>query len=55
MWIVSKDGKGYCRTTIPYDAEAIKSMKKAGFTVREVDCSAPRSGRRIKEVCKNGK
>lgn len=48
MWIVSKDGKGYCRTTIPYDAAAIKSMKKAGYTVREVNSASPRSGRAIK-------
>lgn len=48
MWIVSKDGKGYCRTTIPYDAAAIKSMKKAGYTVREVNCASPRSGRAVK-------
>lgn len=55
MWIVSKDGKGYCRTTIPYDAEAIKSMKKAGFTVREVNCSSQSSGRAVKGGHKNVK
>ena len=41
MWIVTKDGKGYCRTSIPYDAETVKSMKKAGYKVKEVSDHLP--------------
>ena len=32
--IISKDGKVYCTTTIPYSKETIKQMKAAGYTVK---------------------
>ena len=32
---ISKDGKPMCVTTVPYPPEVIKSMKKAGYRVRE--------------------
>ena len=34
---VIKDGKVYCTTTVPYPTETIKSMKKAGYKVKEVE------------------
>ena len=33
--IISKDNKVFCVTTIPYPPEIIKSMKKAGYKVKE--------------------
>ena len=35
--IISKDGKVHCVTTVPYPAEVVKGMKKAGYKVKEVD------------------
>lgn len=35
--IISKDGKVYCYTTIPYPSDVIKQMKKAGYKVKEVE------------------
>lgn len=32
---ITKDGKTYCVTTVPYPPVVIKSMKKAGYRVRE--------------------
>lgn len=37
MQIVSKGGKTYCRTTVHYPPEVVRSMKKAGYTVKEID------------------
>lgn len=34
--IISKDGKPYCTTTVPYPPEVIKSMKKAGYKVKTI-------------------
>lgn len=34
--IVSKDGIVYCETSVPYQPEIVKSMKKAGYKVKEV-------------------
>lgn len=34
---VIKDGKVYCTTTVPYPPATIKSMKKAGYKVKEVE------------------
>lgn len=34
--IISKDGKVYCVTSVPYSPEVIKEMKKAGYKVKEV-------------------
>lgn len=33
--IVTKDGKVYCVTTVPYPPEVVKQMKKAGYKVKE--------------------
>ena len=33
--IVTKDGKVYAVTKIPYTPEEIKTMKKAGYKVKE--------------------
>lgn len=33
--IITKDGKVYCVTTVPYPAEIIKDMKRAGYKVKE--------------------
>lgn len=35
--IIKKDGKVYCVTAVPYPAEVIKQMKKAGYKVKEVN------------------
>lgn len=35
--IISKDGKVYCTTTVPYPPEVIKQMKKAGYKVKVVN------------------
>lgn len=34
--IIYKDKKPYCRTTVPYPPNIIKSMKKAGYKVKEI-------------------
>lgn len=34
--IITKDGKVYCETTVPYPPEAVKQMKRAGYKVKEV-------------------
>lgn len=34
--IITKDNKVYCVTEVPYPAEVIRSMKKAGYKVKEV-------------------
>lgn len=34
--IISKNGKVYCTTTVPYPKETIKQMKEAGYTVKTV-------------------
>lgn len=36
MYIVTKDNKIYCQTTVPYPPEIVKQMKKAGYKVKEV-------------------
>ncbi len=46
MQIVSKGGKTYCRTSVHYPPEIVRSMKKAGYTVKEID---------DKEAADNGK
>lgn len=35
--IITKDNKVYCVTEVPYPPEVIKSMKKAGYKVKEVE------------------
>lgn len=32
---ISKDGKVVCVTSVPYDSRTIKTMKKAGYKVKE--------------------
>ena len=34
--IISKNGRVYCETTVPYPKETIKAMKAAGYTVKEI-------------------
>ena len=36
-YIISKDGKVKCVTTIPYSQEIIKSMKKAVFKIKIIN------------------
>ena len=33
---IKKNGKVFCVTSVPYPAEVIKQMKKAGYKVKEV-------------------
>ena len=35
--IISKDGKVFCTTSVPYPSEIIKQMKKSGYKVKEVE------------------
>lgn len=35
--IISKDGKVFCITTVPYSKETIKQMKAAGYKVKTVE------------------
>lgn len=35
-WVVTKDKKVYCTTPVPYPPNIVKSMKKAGYKVKEV-------------------
>ena len=37
MQIVSKGKQVYCRTTVHYPPEIVRSMKKAGYTVKEIE------------------
>lgn len=39
--IITKDGKGYCRTAVPYSEETIKQMKRAGYKVKVINDAAP--------------
>lgn len=32
---IKKDGKVMCVTSVPYPAEVVKQMKKAGYRVKE--------------------
>lgn len=34
--IINKDGKPVCITTVPYDPQTIRSMKRAGYKIKEV-------------------
>lgn len=34
--IITKDKRVVCTTTVPYPAETIKEMKKAGYKVKEI-------------------
>lgn len=36
MQIISKGGRVFCQASIHYPADVVKSMKKAGYTVKEV-------------------
>lgn len=33
--VITKDGKVFCTTTVPYPTAVIKEMKKAGFKIKE--------------------
>ena len=33
---ITKDGKVFCVTSVPYSAEVVKQMKKAGYKVKAV-------------------
>ena len=35
--IISKDGKVYCVTSVPYPSFIIRSMKEAGYKVKAVE------------------
>lgn len=34
--VITKDGATVCVTTIPYPADILKEMKKAGYKVKDV-------------------
>lgn len=35
--VVSKDGRAVCTTTVPYPADVVAKMKKAGYKVKNLD------------------
>lgn len=35
--IISKNGKVYCTTTVPYPKEVVRQMKQAGYKVVTVE------------------
>lgn len=35
--VISKDGKVVCTTTVPYDKDTIRQLKKSGYKVKEVE------------------
>lgn len=35
--VISKDGKVFCVTAVPYPDEVIKQMKKAGYKVKVIE------------------
>ena len=35
-WIISKDKRVVCETTVEYPKEIIKAMKEAGYKIKEV-------------------
>lgn len=35
--VVSKDGRAVCVTTVPYPADVVTRMKKAGYKVKTYD------------------
>lgn len=35
-WIISKDKRVVCETTVEYPKEIIKAMKDAGYKIKEV-------------------
>lgn len=39
--LVTRQGKPICATTVPYDERTIRSMKREGFKVKEVDTYKP--------------
>lgn len=39
--IITKNGVKMCTTTVPYDEETIKQMKKAGYRVKTIDDDTP--------------
>ena len=36
-WIVMRDGKAVCVTTIPYPPDIVKTIKQGGYKVKEVE------------------
>ena len=45
MQIISKNGRVYCKTKVHYPEEVIKSMKKAGYKVKEINDSGGKNER----------
>lgn len=41
--VITKNGVKMCTTTVPYDEETIKQMKKAGYRVKTINDDAPSS------------
>lgn len=39
--VIYKDGKAICVTTVPYDERTVRSMKRAGYKVKEVENCEP--------------
>lgn len=35
--VISKDEKIFCQTIIPYSADTVKAMKKAGYKIKEIN------------------
>lgn len=49
--IISKNGVKMCTTSVPYDEETIKQMKKAGYRVKTIaDDTTPATTKRKRKT-----
>ena len=46
--IITKNGVKMCTTSVPYDEETIKQMKKAGYRVKTIDDDTPAKTKKSK-------
>lgn len=47
--VITKNGVKMCTTSVPYDEETIKQMKKAGYRVRTINDEPVKKGREKKQ------
>ena len=46
--VITKNGVKMCTTSVPYDEETIKQMKKAGYRVKTIDDDTPAKTKKSK-------
>lgn len=47
-WLISKDKRLICSTTVRYSPEIEKDMKKAGYKIKEVEDNEVGNNRKLK-------